>query len=111
MMRAAALIVLAGCSALLASASEVSPVEKVITLLEDLKTETEDEGKAEAATYDEFACFCKSTTEEKTDAIKNTQDTIEGLAATLQEQTEIKNAKAYEMKECDEHIAKIDKDM
>jgi len=40
------------------SAVEVSPVEKVITLLEDLKTETEDAGKKEASTYDTFACFC-----------------------------------------------------
>ena len=29
-----------------------TPVGKVLTLLEDLKTEAENEGKAEAATYD-----------------------------------------------------------
>merc|ERR1719454_2365952 len=95
----------------LACASKVTPVEKVITLLEDLKTETEEEGKTEAATYDTFTCFCKDKTEEKSDAIKTDQDNIEELAATLQEQTSIKNAKIFEMQEMDQLIAKLDKDM
>merc|ERR1719335_31555 len=93
------------------SAVDVSPVEKVITLLEDLKTETEEEGKAEASTYDTFACFCKSTTESKAQAIKDEQDNIEEFAATLQEQTSISNAKAHEIKELDASIATLEKEM
>merc|ERR1719310_368893 len=88
-----------------------SPVEKVISLLEDLKSETEAEGKAEAKTYDEFACFCKKTTAELTSAITSGQDNIEGLASTLQEQTALQEAKAFEMKEMDELIAKLDKEI
>merc|ERR1719473_1612782 len=102
---------LAVCCGALASANEVSPVEKVITLLEDLKTETEDEGKAEATTYDTFACFCKDTTKEKSDAIKTEQDNIDEFAATLEEQTGISNAKAHETKELEELIGTLDKDM
>ena len=94
-----------------AGSVEVTPVEKVISLLEDLKTETEDEGKTEAKTYDEFACFCKSTTEEKAKAILDGQDTIEGLAATLQEQTTLSAAKAFQIKEMDELIGKLDKEI
>merc|ERR1719420_2846513 len=92
-------------------ATEVSPVEKVITLLEDLKTETEEEGKAEASTYDTFACFCKDTTKEKSDAIKEEQDNIDEFPATLEEQTGISNAKAQETKELEELIGTLDKDM
>merc|ERR1719274_253128 len=110
MMRAAALLALLCCGAF-ASSSEVSPVEKVITLLEDLKTETEDEGKAEASTYDTFACFCKDTTKEKSDAIKEEQDNIDEYAATMEEQTGISNAKAHETQELTEPIGKLDKEM
>jgi len=97
--------------AFLANANEVTPVEKVITLMEDLKAEVEHEGETEAATYDTFSCFCKSMTEEKASAIKEEQDNIEGFAATLQEQTSISNAKAHEVKELDTLIANLDKDM
>merc|ERR1719424_218295 len=83
----------------LASNVEVSPVEKVITLLEDLKTESEDAGKKEASTYDAFACFCKDTTVDKSDAIKSEQDNIDEFAATLEEQTGISNAKQHETEE------------
>merc|ERR1719506_2741882 len=108
-MRSAVLLLL--CFGALTSGSEVSPVEKVITLLEDLKTETEDEGKAEAETYDTFACFCKDTTKEKSDAIKDEQDNIDEFAATLEEQTGISNAKALETKELSEQIRSLDKEM
>jgi len=97
--------------ALVAHSAEVTPVEKVITLLEDLKAEVETEGSTEAATYDTFSCFCKSMTETKAQAIKDEQDNIEGFAATLQEQTSISNAKAHEIKELDALIANLDKDM
>merc|ERR1719247_3751262 len=96
-------LVLLICGAL-ASATQVSPVEKVITLLEDLKTESEDEGKAEASTYDTFACFCKDTTEEKSTAIKEEQDNIDEFSATLEEQTGISNAKQLETEELGELI-------
>merc|ERR1719454_607856 len=107
-MKAAALLLLCG---VFAFAEKVSPVEKVITLLEDLKTETEDEGKAEATTYDTFACFCEETTKEKSDAIKTEQDNIDEFAATLEEQTEISNKKAHETKELEELIGKLEKEM
>jgi len=97
--------------AVIASATEVSPVEKVITLLEDLKTESEEAGKKEASTYDTFACFCKDTTETKSTAIKDEQDNIDEFAATLEEQTGISNAKQAETEELGEMIRTLDKEM
>merc|ERR1719267_295426 len=106
----AALLALLCCGSLVA-AVDVSPVEKVIELLEDLKSETEEEGKKEASTYDTFACFCKDTTKEKSDAIKEEQDNIDEFAATLEEQTGISNAKQAEVEELGEMIRTLDKEM
>merc|ERR1719443_1242084 len=45
------------------------------------------EGKAEAKTYDKFACFCKDMSEEKTWDIEDAQDMITDLTATINELT------------------------
>merc|ERR1719214_542183 len=87
------------CCATLAQAADVTPVEKVITLLEELKEEVEASGKAEASTYDTFACFCKDTSKEKEDAIKEEQDNWDGFSATFDEQTGISATLAHEIKE------------
>jgi len=108
-MRSATVILL--CLGAVIQAVDVSPVEKVITLLEDLKTETEEAGKKEASTYDTFACFCKDTTVSKSDAIKTEQDNIDTFAATLEEQTGISNAKQAEVEELGEMIRTLDKEM
>merc|ERR1719194_373413 len=107
-MRVAALVLLCFGATM---AVQVTPVEKVITLLEDLKTETEEAGKKEASTYDTFACFCKDTTTSKSDAIKTEQDNIDTFAATLEEQTGISNAKQAEVEELGEMIRTLDKEM
>jgi len=86
-----ALVVLALLAGAVVSASgeqnTVTPIEKVITLLEDLKAEVESEGSGEAATYDEFACFCKDTTAQKSEAITTGQDTIDQLSAEIEAKT------------------------
>lgn len=73
----------------LASAEKqgVTPIEKVITLLTDLKTEIQDEATAEADTYDKFACFCKDTTGEKSTAITEGNVNIDDTTATIQEKS------------------------
>jgi len=83
MMRA--ILIAALCA--LASAEGGSPVEKVITMLEDLQTQVIEEGKAEATTYDKFACFCKDMTDEKTDAITTGQTSVDDLTATMNSKT------------------------
>merc|ERR1719262_2137485 len=64
---------------------DVSPVQKVVTMLEDLQTQVVMEGKAETKTYDKFACFCKDMSEEKTWDIEDATDLNSELTATINE--------------------------
>jgi len=86
----------------------VTPVEKVIQLLEDLKAEVVASGEAEAKTYDEYACFCKDTTGAKSDSITSGQDNIESLSAEIgaktaeKEETEVAVQKRKEELEAHE---------
>merc|ERR1719217_1990668 len=87
-----------------AADEDVTPVEKVIIMMEDMQTAVVTEGKAEAKTYDKFACFCKDMTNEKTDAIKAGQDAVETLTADIEEL----QAKRQEL---DKKIAEVEKQM
>jgi len=94
MLRVSFILSLGVCTAV-----SVTPVEKVITLLEDLKTQVESEGAAEATTYDEFACFCKETTATKSGSIKTGQDDIDLASATIEEKTAKQTATMTELAE------------
>jgi len=97
-MPSASALLLLGAVLALARASQVTPVEKVITLLEDLKSEVEAEGSKEASSYDEFACFCKDTTMKKSKMITSGQDNIEELSADIGSKTASKADKAEKLK-------------
>merc|ERR1719482_1950349 len=56
---------------------------KVIEMLEALKKEVTLAGDAEAKTYDKFACFCKSTTDEKLSTIEDLDDEKKSLEAAI----------------------------
>merc|ERR1719473_407941 len=94
-----------------AQASDVSPVEKVVTMLEDLQTQVVVEGKAEAKTYDKFACFCKDMTNEKTDAITAGEDKSADLSAAIDQDTSDRADLDEQIKELNEKIDKLDKSM
>jgi len=70
-----------------ANAAEVTPVESVINLLEKLEKQTMEEGKAEAAGYDKFACFCKEQADEKLYSITKADQKIELLTAEVKSLT------------------------
>jgi len=66
-----------------ANAEKITPVESVINLLEKLEKQTMEEGKAEAAGYDKFACFCKEQADEKLYSITKANQKIELLTAQV----------------------------
>merc|ERR1719194_110563 len=64
-------------------AAQITPVQSVINLLEKLEKQTMEEGKAEAAGYDKFACFCKEQADEKLYSITKAGQKIELLTAQI----------------------------
>jgi len=74
--------------------TQESPVERVLTLLEDLQKQVQEEGVAEAETYDKFACFCKDKSNAKVDSIATREADVKTLTADLKqlaaEHTELK---------------------
>eukprot|EP00933_Yihiella_yeosuensis_P026091 TRINITY_DN2024_c0_g2_i1.p1 TRINITY_DN2024_c0_g2~~TRINITY_DN2024_c0_g2_i1.p1 ORF type:complete len:726 (-),score=216.41 TRINITY_DN2024_c0_g2_i1:117-2294(-) len=78
------ILVVSGAAALTQN-SEVTPTEKVIKLLTDLKDEVTAEGTKEKETYDKFAKFCTDTDESKNEAIKTGKTSIQDLQATIVE--------------------------
>ncbi|CEM10125.1 unnamed protein product [Vitrella brassicaformis CCMP3155] len=82
---AVAALVLSSCNA---STASVTPVQKVVQLLQGLQDQVKAEGKSEAAVYEEYACFCKEQTANYTAAIAdqqtdNYQSTIEVKTAEV----------------------------
>jgi len=94
-----------------ALAADVSPVEKVVTMLEDLQTQVVVEGKAEAKTYDKFACFCKDMTAEKTDAISAGTDKSADLSALIEQLTNDRSTADDDIADLNKKIDELDKSM
>jgi chromosome segregation ATPase len=94
-----------------AYAADVSPVEKVVTMLEDLQTQIVVEGKAEAKTYDKFACFCKDMTAEKTDAISAGTDKSADLSALIEQLTNDRSTADDDINDLNKKIDDLDKSM
>jgi uncharacterized coiled-coil DUF342 family protein len=84
----------------------VNPVEKVTALLEKLQGEIESDGKAEAESYDKFACFCKEQADNKQYAIEKFNAQIDQLTATIADK---KAKKATLDSEIIDHAAEIKK--
>jgi len=105
--RCVSLLALLACAA----AVEVTPLEKVIALIDGLKKEVEDEGKAEASTYEQFACFCKDTTKKKSDSIIKGTDKINVLSADIADKTQKKRDDSTELGERKANQEKLSKEL
>lgn len=70
-----------------AHGSRISSLEKVVTMLEDLKAEVVAEGTTEETNYKKFADFCSSTQKAKEDAVKLGEDKSEEHTAGITQKT------------------------
>jgi hypothetical protein len=82
------------CISRLVFAEHVTPIEKVISLVEGMISDLETESTAEATAYDTFACFCRDTTKTKSDAIASGKDSIDSGSSAIEEKTALKAEKS-----------------
>lgn len=66
-----------------AVASTGSPVEKVVSLLEGLKTKLNQDEKEEQFVYDKYACWCQKTTARKAKSIEDAEDDLHKLGQDI----------------------------
>jgi len=69
----------------LATASSVSPVQKVIQLLDELKAKVEADPSAEEKAMEEYTAWCDEESNSKEDAITSSKRTIDDLSATIED--------------------------
>jgi len=98
-------------SLLAAAVGKVTPIEQVVNMLTELQTKVILEGKAEAKTYDKFACFCKDSTDEKSAAITDGQTTVDRLVGKINDRQADRSDIDGKISELNEQIAKLNKEM
>jgi len=63
---------------------ESSPIDKVVTLITEMKAQAEKEAKEDMEAYDKYKCWCETTEAEKTAAIKAAQKHLADLNAFIE---------------------------
>lgn len=89
----------------------MAAVNKVIHLFEELQSQVLAEGEKEAASYNQFSCFCKDTTREKNDAIQTGQDDKASLETKIEELQERRDDLDNEIEDLLEDIKDAEKKM
>lgn len=92
----------------LTAAHKVTPVAKVLELLGELKDQVMAEGKAESASYDEFACFCRDRTQGLASTIGTAKEEIDILSTDIEAGQKEKVVKGAEL---EDRKKKQEKDM
>jgi len=68
-----------------------NPIRKVVTLLQDLQKETEEEGDKEKALFEKYMCYCKDTTASLTKSSSDSTAKVSELEASIEEQSALKS--------------------
>merc|ERR1719310_2736781 len=90
--------------------AKVTPVQKVIQLMEGMVKKGTDEKQAEAVQFAAYKAFCDSTTADKQKAIKDANDKIEVLQADIEKFQTDATALGAEVAQLDEDISTWQKD-
>jgi len=85
MMILALLLMTGSATAQSAVGAANSPIEKVVTLIREMKAQTEKEAEEDLAAYDKYKCWCTNTEAEKTAAIDAANKHLDELNAFVEE--------------------------
>jgi hypothetical protein len=94
-----------------ADESKMAAVNKVVSMLEDLQLQVLAEGEAEAATYNKFACFCKTTQKDKSSAISTGKDDKASITADITKLSKERDALDKKITKLEGEIEKAEKAM
>jgi len=94
-----------------ALAMEVSPVQKVIQLLDDLKGKVENDLANEAKGMEEYTQWCDSEANSKEDAITSSKRTIQDLKATIEDSSATISTLTSEIDELTGKISSSESDL
>lgn len=98
-------------SVLLATASAVGPIQKVLSLLGDLKAKCQAEGEVEGEQFEKYTNWCREEEDLKEDSISDGKEQIQALAATMEQLDADISTVAAEIGELAGHISSNDADL
>merc|ERR1719207_528430 len=101
-------VVAVGCFSMVGA---VTPVQKVLQMMGDMKNKAIKEKENEVAVFAKFTEFCEDTEVERGRAINEATEQIEKLSADIQKYTSNANVLAQEMAKLDESISLAKKDL
>merc|ERR1719171_2061673 len=64
-----------------------SPIQRVVKLLEEMKSELEKEAEKDQELYDQMVCWCETTEKEKTKAIADADAKDKDLVSEIEERS------------------------
>jgi hypothetical protein len=85
------------------------PVQKVVKLLTEMKSNLEKEQKEDAELYEKMECWCKTNKDQKTKAVEEAEKKIADLEAAIEEYTARSSQLATEIKNLEADIKKNQK--
>jgi len=92
------------------SGARVTPIQKVIRLMDEMKAKGEDEKKAEAVRFSAFDQWCKDQSRQKQSEIDDATEKIEQLTAKIEKATATITKLTDRIEELDEDIGRWEKD-